>query len=63
MEHVTKILLVRRPLLSAFAAVCKFQQARYNEPAFLLASCRAKLKPFSGAMSLLESDWSLFLVL
>ena len=56
--HVTCILLVRRPLLSAFATVYKFQQAHYNEPAFLLASCRAELKPFLGAVPLLESDWA-----
>ena len=62
MGHVTCMLLVRRPLLSAFAAVYKFQEAHYNEPAFLLASYRAELKPFLGAMPLLEIDWSLFLV-
>ena len=58
--HVTYVMLVRRPLLSAFATFYKFQQAHYNEPAFLLASCRAELQPFLGPMPLLESDWSLF---
>ena len=60
MGHVTCTLLVRRPLLSAFATVYKFQQAHYNEPAFLLASCSAELKPFLGAVPLLGSDWGLF---
>ena len=62
MGHVTYISLVRRPLLSAYATVPEFQQTHYNEPAFLLASCRAEIKPFLGAVPLLEIDWSLFLV-
>ena len=49
-------------LLSAFATVYKFQQALYNEPAFLLASYRTELKPFVGAVPLLEIHWSLVLV-
>ena len=59
MESVTYISLVRRPLLSAFAAVYPFQQAHYNEPTFLRASCRAELKHFLNEMPLLESNWGL----
>ena len=44
MGHVTYISLVRRPLLSAFAAVYKFQRAHYHEPTFLWTRCRSELK-------------------
>ena len=59
MGHVSSISLVRRPLLSAFASVQKFQRAHYSKPAFFWASCQSELKHFSYAMPLLESDWSL----
>ena len=59
MGHVTRISLVRRPLLSALASVQKFQRAHYSKAAFLWASCQSELKNFLYAMPLLESDWSL----
>ena len=58
MGHVTYISLVRRPLLSAFAAVYKFQRAHHHDPTFLFASCRSGLQ-FLVAMPLMGSDWSL----
>ena len=59
MAHVTCVSLVRRPLLSAFAVVYKFQRACYHEPTFLWASGRSELQHLLGATPLLESDWSL----
>ena len=59
MGHVSRISLVRRPLLSAFASVQKFQRAHYSKPAFFWASRQSELKHLLYAMPLLESDWSL----